>query len=122
MSWYLEALRKWSDFRGRASRRAYWMFVLVNVLIAFALAIFELVIKSQIPTYPRPISFLYTLVLLVPGIAAAVRRLHDTGRTGWWMLILIVPIIGALVLLFFLIQEGEGTDNAYGPDPKPLNA
>ena len=111
MNWYLEVLKKYAIFSGRARRKEYWMFMLFNFIIAFALSIVE---ERSI------LVSLYSLAVLLPGMAVAVRRLHDTGRSGWWLLIGIVPIIGALVLLVFMVQDSQSDDNQYGPNPKAV--
>jgi len=111
MNWYLKVLKKYAIFSGRARRKEYWMFMLFNFIIGFALGIVE--VSSILVS-------LYSLAVLLPGMAVAVRRLHDTGRSGWWLLIGIVPIIGALVLLVFMVQDSQSDDNQYGPNPKAV--
>lgn len=117
MEWYLTVLKKYADFSGRARRKEYWMFVLINLLIALALGIVEGFIGS-----PGIVGGLYALLVLIPGIAVGVRRLHDTGRSGWWLLISLIPLIGALVLLIFLVQSGTDGENAFGENPKMVTA
>ena len=89
------------------------MFFLVNLLIAIGLRLVEGLLGS-----PGVVGALYSLIVLVPGIAVSVRRLHDTGRSGWWLLIGFIPLLGAIVLLFFMAQEGQPGPNQYGADPK----
>ena len=101
--YYLTALRNWKDFEGRTDRKSYWMFVLVNVLISSLVRVFD----SIMPTGNYSIYGLYTLILFVPGIAIAVRRLHDIGKSGWWMLIILIPVIGWIWLIILLAQEGK---------------
>jgi len=113
MNWYLAVLKNYAQFKGRARRKEYWMFILFSFLISLVLAIVEGVIGL-----PAVLSGLYSLGVLVPSIAVLFRRLHDTGRSGWWALLLFVPLLGALAILFFTAQEGESSDNAYGPNPK----
>jgi len=115
MQWYLGVLKKYAEFNGRARRMEYWMFTLFNIIIAVVLNSLVAVIGESIL---MALPVLYSLFVFIPGIAVTVRRLHDTGRSGWWILIVFVPIIGGLVLLFFMIIEGEAGDNAYGPNPK----
>ena len=120
MSWYLwypEVLKKYAVFSGRAHRKEYWFFFLVNVLIALALGVIDGLIGISGDANQSVLVSLYWLAVLVPSIAVGVRRLHDTGRSGWWMLLGLVPIVG-LVLLVFLALDGERGPNAYGPDPK----
>lgn len=113
MYWYLEVMRKFAEFQGRSRPMEYWMFFLVNLLIAIGLRLVEGLLGS-----PGVVGALYSLIVLVPGIAVSVRRLHDTGRSGWWLLIGFIPLLGAIVLLFFMAQEGQPGPNQYGADPK----
>ncbi len=110
--WYIDALKhQYARFDGRAQREAFWLFGLANVLayfVAFVLA--RLLDLEALPG-------LYGLAVLVPSLAIGARRLHDTGRSGWWQLIQIVPIIGFVVLIVFFVQPGDPGDNRYGPPP-----
>jgi uncharacterized membrane protein YhaH (DUF805 family) len=113
MNWYLEGLKKYAVFSGRSRRKAYWMFTLFNVIIAIALGIIEVLVGG-----PGVLGILYSLAVLIPGIAVSVRRLHDTNRSGWWLLIGLVPLIGPIVLLVFVVQDSQAGANQYGPNPK----
>jgi uncharacterized membrane protein YhaH (DUF805 family) len=113
VSWYLAVLKNYAGFSGRARRTEYWMFVLFNIIITIVLDVIGLAIKQG-----SILGAIYGLAVLIPGLAVAVRRLHDTGRSGWWLLIGLVPLIGAIVLIVFMATEGEPGDNAYGPNPK----
>jgi len=119
MSWYVEALRKYAVFSGRARRKEYWFFFLFNVLIAIGLAVID-AFSGAADTVSGTglLSGLYSLAVLVPSLAVAVRRLHDIGRTGWWLLIGILPVIGSIVLLIFAVLDSQVGDNEYGPNPK----
>jgi uncharacterized membrane protein YhaH (DUF805 family) len=117
MSWYLEVLKKYAVFSGRARRKEYWMFVLFNTIIAFVLAIIEALITGT-----SVVMTLYYLAVLIPSIAVSVRRLHDTDRTGWWVLIGLVPFIGAIVLLVFCVMDSTEGENRFGPNPKAVMA
>jgi uncharacterized membrane protein YhaH (DUF805 family) len=117
MEWYLEVLKKYAVFSGRARRKEYWMFFLFNLIIAFSLGFVEVFLGS-----PGVIGMLYSLAVLIPGIAVSVRRLHDTGRSGWWLLIALIPLIGAIVLLVFMVQEGKDEQNDFGENPKLVAA
>jgi uncharacterized membrane protein YhaH (DUF805 family) len=111
MHWYTDVLKKYAQFTGRARRQEFWMFTLFSVGIAIVLGIIGGLIGFSL------LSTLYSLAVLVPSVAVGVRRLHDTGRSGWFMLLALIPVIG-LVLIYFLAIEGEKSDNAFGPDPK----
>ena len=113
MNWYLMALKKYADFSGRARRTEYWMFFLVNIVIAVVLGIVEAILGG-----PGILGGLYSLAVLLPSIAVTVRRLHDTGRTGWWMLVALIPVIGAIVLLVFMVLDSQPGSNQFGPNPK----
>tara|TARA_R110001583_G_scaffold5249_6_gene28656 strand:- start:230 stop:571 length:342 start_codon:yes stop_codon:yes gene_type:complete len=108
MEYFTEAFRKYAEFSGRASRKEYWMFILVYFLIYIAIAVVDYVLGTVW------LASLFSLVVLLPSISITARRLHDTGRSGWWQLIYIVPLIGIIVMLVFLCQESVG-DNQYGP-------
>jgi len=118
MHWYLEALKKYAVFNGRARRKEYWLFGLWNVIIAFALGFVEGVMGIAPQTQQSVLGIIYGLAVLIPGLAVAVRRLHDTNRSGWWVLIGAVPLVGALVLLYFFVQDSDPGTNEYGPNPK----
>ncbi len=112
MDWFLLALKKYADFTGRSRRKEYWMFLLFNVLIAVGLGIVDGILETVF------IGGLFALATLIPGISCAARRLHDTGRSGWWLLISFVPLVGVLVVIYFLVLDSDAGDNAYGPNPK----
>ena len=118
MEWYLAVLRKYAVFTGRARRREFWMFSLVNVLISIGLSIIDTIIGTDYGAGYGVWSTIYGLAVLIPSIAVGVRRLHDTGRTGWWILIGLVPCVGFIVLIVFYATDGQRGDNQYGTDPK----
>ena len=100
MNWYLQALKKYTVFTGRARRMEYWFFVLFNILISAALSVVDYFTGTYSAVYHTGLlGGLYSLGVLLPAIAVTVRRLHDTGRSGWWILIALVPVIGGIVLL-----------------------
>jgi uncharacterized membrane protein YhaH (DUF805 family) len=117
MNWYLEVLKKYAVFSGRARRKEYWMFFLFNIIISFVLGFVEGLVGSQ-----GIVTGLYFLAVLIPGIAVSFRRLHDTDRSGWWLLIALIPLIGTIVLLVFLVQDSKPGENQYGPNPKTETA
>jgi len=123
MNWYLEVLRKYAVFNGRARRSEYWWFVLFNIIISLALG----AIDGVTGTFSQAAGLgllggLYTLAVLLPSLAVTVRRLHDTGRSGWWFLIMFVPLIGAIVLLVFMLLDSKPGQNQYGANPKAVTA
>jgi uncharacterized membrane protein YhaH (DUF805 family) len=121
MNWYLEVLKKYAVFTGRARRKEYWFFVLFNVIFAIALTVVDISTGLYDEVYDVGLlSSLYSLAVLLPSIALSVRRLHDIDRTGWWLLIAFVPLIGAIVLLIFAVLDGTPGDNRYGPSPKAV--
>lgn len=109
MQWYLAVLKNYAGFSGRAHRTEYWMFVLFNIIISFVLGFVEGLFGG-----PGILGLIYSLAVLIPGIAVAIRRLHDTGRSGWWLLISLVPVVGFIVLLVFMVLEGDNGANDYG--------
>lgn len=113
MNWYIEVFKKYAVFGGRAHRTEYWMFVLFNFIIASAIGFIEGLLGS-----PYILDTLYTLAVIVPGIAVSVRRLQDTDRSGFWLLIAFVPVIGVLALIYFMVQDSQPGSNQYGPCPK----
>jgi uncharacterized membrane protein YhaH (DUF805 family) len=123
MEWYLKVLRQYADFTGRARRKEYWMFTLVSFIISVVLAILDgmLGLESNVGAFNFGLLVdLYGLAVLLPTLAVGARRLHDIGRSGWWLLLGIIPVIGAIVLIVFFATDGQRQPNAYGPDPKAV--
>jgi uncharacterized membrane protein YhaH (DUF805 family) len=124
MNYFLEALGKYAVFSGRARRSEYWYFVLFSCLIAFVLAGLGLSVAKAAggpPTLAVYLVDLFSLLVLLPSLAVSVRRLHDVGMSGWWILLSLVPL-GGLVLLYFYCQDSQSGSNAYGPNPKEIAA
>jgi uncharacterized membrane protein YhaH (DUF805 family) len=117
MNWYLEVMKKYVVFSGRARRKEYWMFVLFNIIIFIVLYFLESLVGG-----PGILANLYSLAILLPGISVGVRRLHDIGRTGWWILVGFIPVIGTIILLIFMILDSNPGENKYGPNPKGVTA
>ena len=107
------ALTNYVNFSGRARRSEYWYFS----LFAFLVYVAAIVIDSVLGTYPI-VYLLAVAGLLLPGLAVGVRRLHDTNRTGWFILLGLIPIVGPIILIVFFVSEGTPGDNQYGPSPK----
>ncbi len=123
MNWFLLALNKYATFSGRSQRSEYWYFVLFYILIHMVLAF----VDNFTGSFDADRGFgllggLFTLAVLLPSIAVGVRRLHDTSRSGWWLLISFIPLIGTIVLLVFFVQDSTPGDNEYGPNPKAVAA
>jgi len=108
MNWYVKCLQQYADFNGRARRTEYWMFTLVNFVIGAILTIIGIKLLSS----------LYSLAVLIPSIAVAVRRLHDIGKSGWMYLLMLVPLIGWIWLIILFCQEGKAEANQWGENPK----
>lgn len=119
MNWFLTALKKYAMFSGRAQRAEYWYFVLFYILIFIGLSVIDSITGSfSAEAGMGLLGGILTLALLIPSIAVGVRRLHDTGRSGWWLLIVLVPLVGAIILLVFTVQDSAPGENAYGRNPK----
>lgn len=123
MNWYLKVLKNYTNFSGSARRKEYWMFTLFNVIFAVAAMLLDNLLGIAIEGIGYgPIYGLYVLATIVPGIAVSVRRLHDVDKSGWMLLIGLIPLIGAIWLLVLFVTEGTPGDNQYGPNPKGLPA
>jgi uncharacterized membrane protein YhaH (DUF805 family) len=114
MNWYLEVLQKYAVFDGRACRTEYWTYALFSALISLVLTFVEGLV-DELP----PLVGAYSLAVFLPSIAVTVRRLHDTDRSGWWLLIAFVPCIGAIALLLMMVCDSDSGRNRYGVNPKP---
>jgi uncharacterized membrane protein YhaH (DUF805 family) len=119
MNWYIKVLKNYAVFEGRAQRAEYWFFQLFNIIATIVLTTIDAMMGSISPEAGVGVlSGLYGLAIIVPNVAVTARRLHDTGRSGWWQLIMLVPLIGLIVLLVFLVMDSKPGDNEYGPNPK----
>lgn len=124
MNWYMQVLRSYATFEGRARRKEYWMFALVNLIIFLVLEAVSMMLLKSAPKASFAVTvilFVYSLLVLLPSIAVLVRRLHDTNRSGAWFWIALVPFVGAIVLLVFAVIDGTPTENDYGPSPKTMS-
>lgn len=113
MDWYVKVLRNYVEFSGRARRTEFWMYTLITIIVSIVLQIVDAVLGAG-----KLLSLLYSLAVFLPSIAVIVRRLHDTGRSGWWYFIGLIPFVGWIVMLVFLCSEGDTGPNRYGEDPK----
>lgn len=120
MDWMLMPLRRYAEFSGRSRRKEYWMFFLLQLIVYVVLSVIEgaLGLTGMIAGAYGPLTALFALGFLIPGIAVGIRRLHDTDRSGWWLLLAFVPLVGAIVLLVFFVMDGTNGPNRFGPDPK----
>ncbi len=125
MHWYIDVLKKYTVFSGRARRKEFWMFFLFSTIISVILALTDEFMGWNFEMDGENIGYLSTLyyvAVIVPYLAVIFRRLHDTDRSGWWILIAFIPLVGIIVLLVFLILKGNEGDNRFGPDPKAETA
>ena len=116
MHWYTDVIRKYAVFSGRAARPEYWWFVLINLIIAIAINLVAGIIFGR--SSGQVVGDLYSLAVLLPSLGVGIRRLHDTNRTGWWYLLVFIPVIGWIVLIVFLAMASDPTSNKYGPNPQ----
>ena len=127
MKWFIKAFRQYADFSGRASRQEFWMFVLFNLLFAMAWALVAGLLTglfgdsfdhdSDRLIFMYKLIAIYYAVTTVPAMAVGVRRLHDTGRSGWWMLVSLIPFVGGIWLIVLMCLDGSAGDNRYGSPP-----
>ncbi len=116
MNWFIQAFKKYAVFNGRARRKEFWMYYLFLMIFMVVAAVIDALMGSFV------LSAVFTLATLVPTLSVYIRRLHDTGRSGWWILISLIPVVGGLVLFYFLISDGGVEDNQYGESPKMVAA
>jgi uncharacterized membrane protein YhaH (DUF805 family) len=117
MDWYLAVLKNYAEFSGRAGRQEYWLFFLFNVIVATVTLFVESLFVESLLGSPAVLYSLYCLAVLLPGIGVSVRRLHDTNRSGWWLLLALIPF-GVIVILVLMALEGEPDANQYGDLPR----
>jgi len=112
MEYFMEAMRRYADFNGRIRRKAFWMFILFYVIFSVVCSVIDGILGTMF------IGAIYTLAMLIPVLSATARRLHDTGRSGWWQLLGLIPLIGGIVVLVFCAQDSHEGENDFGPNPK----
>ncbi len=117
MNWYVAVLKKYAVFAGRASRQEYWMFTLINLVIIVAFSILSTAVGGNIGGIIYTLLFIYDLAVIIPSISVAVRRLHDTDRSGWWIFISLVPLVGWIIALVFMVLPSTAGSNKYGANP-----
>ena len=122
MNWYLKVMRQYADFNGRARRKEYWMFSLINILIILP---FYVIMVAAISSGNNSLYsvllvpfLIYALAIFIPSLAVTVRRLHDVGKSGWWYFISLVPLIGGIWLLVLMCTDSQSGTNEWGENPK----
>ena len=121
MNYYLDVLKKYAVFNGRARRKEYWMFVLFNIIASMVLSFVDGLIGTVDPvTGFGALSGLYSLAVLIPSIAVSVRRLHDVGKNGAMLFIAFIPIVGGIWLLVLMVGDSMPGDNEFGANPKDV--
>ncbi len=135
MSDYINVFKKYADFQGRARRKEYWMFTLINTLISAVVITILLIIGlsgillggsgtvagAPVLYYASvAILWIYALAILIPSLAVTVRRLHDAGHSGWRLLLALIPIVGGIIIFVFTVSDSKPGDNQYGPNPKQV--
>jgi uncharacterized membrane protein YhaH (DUF805 family) len=110
MDWYLYVLKHYAVFSGRANRPQYWTFTLINVVVSLVFTMLNGLTHGVLAP-------LYSLFIVIPSLAVQVRRLHDINRSAWWLLIVLIPVIGSIILLIFSALPGTPGPNTYGPQP-----
>jgi len=118
MEWMTMPLRRYAEFSGRSRRKEYWMFTLLLIIVNVVVGILELSLGLAGTMGYGPLSLVVLLAVIVPSIAVSVRRLHDTGRSGWLQLIGLIPVVGWIVLIVFYAQDSKPGANEHGPNPK----
>ena len=123
MDWYIKVINSYNDFNGRARRKEYWMFVLINLLFSMVAAFLDRMFGiAWTDLGYGPLYLIYGLILFIPSLAVLVRRLHDIGKSGWMVLISFIPLIGVFWLLFLLVTDSSPYENQYGENPKEFSS
>ena len=126
---FLKAYTRYAEFEGRSDRKEFWYYVLFYVLVSAILQVIDATIFGGQHTFAsgggwngayefQPLTSIFGLASLIPSISVSVRRLHDTGRSGWWVLLWLLPIVGWIILLIWYCQRGKPESNAYGEPPE----
>ncbi|MGI2327571.1 DUF805 domain-containing protein [Planococcus sp. YIM B11945] len=118
MKEFVDVFKKTFVFSGRSRRKEYWMFILITAIISIVLTILDMVLGLDITEDTGLLSGLFSLILIIPTLSVTIRRLHDIGKSGWWILLCLIPIIGWIVLFIFSVLDSQAGTNIYGPNPK----
>lgn len=123
MNWYLAGLKNYAGFSGRARRKEYWMFTLFNMIFMIVAVILDNVLGLTVVGLPYGVFyFIYAFAVLIPGLAVAIRRLHDVGKSGWMILITFIPLVGSIWLIVLMVTDSDLGENQYGANPKEFVA
>ncbi|MDO6705535.1 DUF805 domain-containing protein [Photobacterium sp. 1_MG-2023] len=114
---YMKAIENYVNFTGRARREEYWLFWLAN----FVIQVILMTIDASVGT-GQALFMLYSLFIFLPSLAVTVRRLHDSNRSGWWVLIAFIPVVGLIAGIYFMVVDSTPGDNDFGPNPKGITA
>jgi uncharacterized membrane protein YhaH (DUF805 family) len=120
MEWYIKVLKQFSNFKTRARRKEYWMFTLFSVIISGILTLIDNNLGTEVNTGTGLFGGIYSLLILVPSLAVSVRRLHDVGKSGWMLLVALIPLIGAIWLLILFCKDSKLGENEWGVNPKEI--
>lgn len=120
IEWMILPLKRYADFKGRSRRKEYWFFVLGMFIAAVVLGFIEgiLGVSGTVGNFYGPLTIILLLALIIPSIAVQVRRFHDQDKSGWFVLLGLIPLVGGLIVLVFMLLEGTKGPNRFGPDPK----
>ena len=122
MKYFLYCLQHYADFTGRARRSEYWYFVLFNFIVSILIGL-SLGVIAGLLNVPALVYLvhLWSLAVFIPSLAVSVRRLHDIGRSGWWLLLSLIPLVGAIILIIWHCTDSQPGTNQYGPNPKEMD-
>jgi len=122
MNYYLAVLKKYVDFSGRARRSEYWYFALFNIIFLIVAMALDNLLGTTVPPMPYGVFYLiYSMIVLIPGLAVFVRRMHDVGKSGAYIFLIFIPLVGAIWLFVLCVTEGTSGKNIYGEDPKAVS-
>ena len=116
MKWFIKCIKQYADFKGRARRKEYWMFTLFNAIFSIVASLIDTAIFGGLPI----LATLLSLFVLIPGLAVCVRRLHDVGKSGWMLLVCLIPVVGAIWLFILMCTDSEIGTNKWGDNPKEI--
>lgn len=122
LNYYFDVLKKYAVFNGRAGRKEFWMFVLIDFIVMIIISVIDHYAGWTDKSGNGPLNLIYNLATLLPRLGLAIRRLHDTGRSGWYLLLNLIPIIGWIITFVYAVQDSQAGTNKYGPNPKGINA